>query len=154
MTTRRIGWLRSTTRIVSPGILAGAYRSAVKRHTGCTQYCLMLGREVNSPATLQFRPPPEESDRNGWGMGSGHKCDEFRKIAQWVSGVGQGKIVRSSKVDKETLHIRERQYNVGDLVYWSRNAVKMLESIWLGPVVVIAAKFDTICQVQTRRNVL
>lgn len=62
--------------------------------------------------------------------------------------------MRSSKVDKETLHIRERQYNVGDLVYWSRNAVKMLESIWLGPVVVIAVKFDTICQVQTRRNVL
>lgn len=62
--------------------------------------------------------------------------------------------MRSSKVDKETLHIRERQYNIEDLVNWRRNAVKKLEYKWLGPVVVIAVKFDTIYQVQTRRDVL
>lgn len=52
------------------------------------------------------------------------------------------------------LHIRERQYKVGDLVYWRRNAGKKVESVWLGPGVVIAVKSDTIYEVRTRRDVL
>ena len=47
------------------GLLAGAMRSAVNRHTGYTPNKLMLGREVNNPATLRFKPPPEEGLQNG-----------------------------------------------------------------------------------------
>ena len=39
------------------GLLAGAMHSAVNRHTGYTPNKLMLGREVNNPATLRFKPP-------------------------------------------------------------------------------------------------
>lgn len=85
------------------GILAGALRSAVNRHTGYTPNRLMLGREVNSPATLQSRPPPGEI-RSKWGGGrGGHLCGKFRKNAQGVPRVGQSKIARSSKVDEERL---------------------------------------------------
>lgn len=34
------------------GSLTGAFRSAINRHTGYTPNTLMLGREVNVPATL------------------------------------------------------------------------------------------------------
>ena len=37
--------------------LAGAIRSSVNRSTGFTPNKLMLGREVNLPADLVFRPP-------------------------------------------------------------------------------------------------
>lgn len=46
------------------GPLAGALRSAVNRHTGYTPNRLMLGREVNVPATLIYGPPPK-SFQNG-----------------------------------------------------------------------------------------
>lgn len=51
------------------GILAGALRSAVNRHTGDTPNCLMQGREVNSPATLQFSPPPPQGNQIKMGGG-------------------------------------------------------------------------------------
>lgn len=52
-------------------VLGGALLSAVNRHNEYTPNYLMLGREVNSPATLQFRLPPGELDQNnergrGW----------------------------------------------------------------------------------------
>lgn len=53
---------------------------------------------------------------------------------------------KSMKRDYD-LHTRERQYKVGDLVYWRRNAGKKVESVWLGPGVVIAVKSDTIYEV-------
>ncbi|XP_041374756.1 uncharacterized protein LOC121387644 [Gigantopelta aegis] len=37
--------------------LAGALRSVVNRHSGYTPNHLMLGKEVNQPADLMFRPP-------------------------------------------------------------------------------------------------
>lgn len=37
--------------------LASAIRSSVNRHTGFTTNKLMLGREVNVPTDLFFRPP-------------------------------------------------------------------------------------------------
>ena len=45
-------------------LIAGAMRSAVNRHTGYTPNKLMLGREVNNPATLRFKPPPGEGLQN------------------------------------------------------------------------------------------
>ena len=38
------------------GLLAGAMRSTVNRHTGYTPYRLILGWEINNPATLRFKP--------------------------------------------------------------------------------------------------
>ena len=46
------------------GLIAGAMRSAVNRHTRYTPNKLMMGREVNNPATLRFKPPPGEGLQN------------------------------------------------------------------------------------------
>ncbi|XP_062579474.1 uncharacterized protein LOC134241445, partial [Saccostrea cucullata] len=46
------------------GPLAGALRSAVNRHTGYTPNRLMLGREVNIPATFIYAPSPSTSFKN------------------------------------------------------------------------------------------
>ena len=45
------------------GLLAGAMRSAVDRHTGIP-LIIMLGCEVNNPTTLRFKPPPGEGLQN------------------------------------------------------------------------------------------
>lgn len=47
------------------GSLAGALRSAINRHTGYTANKLMLGREVNMPATILYRPPDSNDFQNG-----------------------------------------------------------------------------------------
>ena len=56
---------RSMDKYFSP--LAGALRSAVNRNTGYTPNKLMLGREVNIPATLMYKPP--ESFLKYWEIG-------------------------------------------------------------------------------------
>ncbi|XP_062591792.1 death-inducer obliterator 1-like [Saccostrea cucullata] len=48
------------------------------------------------------------------------------------------------------LHLRERKYKV----YWRRNAGKKVESVWLGPGVVLEVKSDTIYSIRTRRDVI
>lgn len=138
------------------GILAGALRSAVNRHTGYTPNRLMLGREVNSPATLQFRPPPGESDQNGGEGEVSTYVANLEKMLRESHELARAKLRAAQKSMKRDydLHIRERQYKVGDLVYWRRNAGKKVESVWLGPGVVIAMKSDTIYEVRTRRDVL
>ena len=52
---------RSWDKYLSP--LAGALRSAVNRNTGFTPNRLMLGREVNIPATLMYKPPESFQNR-------------------------------------------------------------------------------------------
>lgn len=44
--------------------IAGALRSAVNRHSGFTANKLMLGREVNTTASLMYRSPMQESPVN------------------------------------------------------------------------------------------
>lgn len=73
-------------------ILAGAFRSAVNRNTGCTTNRLMLGRKVNSPAL-----PLGIRSKRGGGVGEG-KLDTYvanlDKNAHGIPRVGQGKIAR------------------------------------------------------------
>lgn len=87
--------------------LSGALWSAVNKHTRYTPNCLMLGREVNSPATLQFRPPPG-GIKLKWGTGE-HLWGIFRKNALGIPRVSQSKIARSSKVDQERLRSSHSQ---------------------------------------------
>lgn len=42
---------------------------------------------------------------------------------------------------------------VDDAVYWRRNAGKKVESMWIGPVVIINAKFDEVFADKSRRDV-
>ena len=41
--------------------LASAIRSSVNRMTGLTPNMMMVGREINMPADLVFRPPGQEN---------------------------------------------------------------------------------------------
>nr|XP_022295005.1 uncharacterized protein LOC111105125 [Crassostrea virginica] len=51
------------------------------------------------------------------------------------------------------LHMRSREYKVGDLVYWRRNAGKKVQSIWLGPGIVDKVKSGTVYAIRTRRDI-
>ena len=59
---------------------------------------------------------------------------------------------KSMKRDYD-LHMRSREYKVGDLVYWRRNAGKKVQSIWLGPGIVDQVKSDTVYAIRTRRDI-
>ena len=137
------------------GLLAGAMRSAVNRHTGYTPNKLMLGREVNNPATLRFTPPPGEGLQNGGEGDSDAYVAGLERTLQVAHEVAREKLRAAQKSMKRDydLHMRSREYKVGDLVYWRRNAGKKVQSIWLGPGIVDQVKSDTVYAIRTRRDI-
>lgn len=76
----------------------------------------MLGREVNTPATLQFRPSPGESDQNGRGEGRWTYVANLEKSFREFFKLARAKLRAAQKSTKRDydLHIRERQYKVGN----------------------------------------
>ena len=66
-------------------------RSAVNRHTGYTPSELMLGPEVNNPATLRFKTPPGEGLQNKEGR---QRC---------VRGWAQKTLQKAHEEDQEKL---------------------------------------------------
>ena len=137
------------------GPLAGALRSAVNRHTGYTPNRLMLGREVNIPATLMFAQPPSTSFQNGEEGEVDRYVQDLEENVQSAHDIARKKLKVAQKAMKRShdIKIRTRKYKVGDFVYWRRNAGKKVESVWRGPGVIIEAKSDTIFVVKSRREV-
>ena len=53
---------------------------------------------------------------------------------------------------KRDLRVREQKFKVGDLIYWRRNVVKKVESVWRGPGVIIYVNSDSVYIVKSRRK--
>lgn len=80
------------------GPLAGALRSAINRHTGYTANKLMLGREVNMPATILYRPPDSNDFQNG----------EEGKVDRYVRDL-QENLQRSHEIARERLKAAQKK---------------------------------------------
>ena len=82
----------------------------------------MLGREVNLPVTLMYKPPE-------WGSRGRSVC--IRSV--------QDKLKSSQKSMRRDcdFRVRKQTFKVGDLVYWQRNVGNKVESVWRGPGVII-----------------
>ena len=119
--------------------LAGAIRSSVNRSTGFTPNKLMLGREVNLPADLVFRPPDEQNDgdMDDYVFRLQQAIRTSHEIARDVLKTTQSRMKRDYDVK-----IRSREYKPGDLVYVLDTAkikgrAKKLDPPWKGPGIVV-----------------
>lgn len=119
--------------------LACALRSSVNRHTGMTPNQMMLGREINLPADLMFKPVTTE---------------KFDTEAEYVQKLRQ-KMRTAHEVARKTLqtaqetmkrdydlNMRQFEYRPGDLVYLLDTAkvpgrAKKLDPPWKGPAIVV-----------------
>ena len=118
--------------------IAGALRSAVNRQTGFTANKLMLGREINLPAHLMFPFPSKNSP----------SLDQFVteliedvQIAHETARDTLKTTTRRMKRDYD-LKIREKSYNVGEVVYVLDTATikgqcKKLSPPWKGPMIIV-----------------
>ena len=132
------GQPRSWDNYLSP--LAGALRSAVNRNTGFTPNRLVLGREENIPATLMYKPP--EYFQNRGEVGVDQYVSDLHKQILKTHELARDKLKSSQKSMKRDF--REQKFKVGDLVYWRRNVVKKVESVWRGPGVIIYVNSNSV----------
>lgn len=114
--------------------LTGALRYAINRHTGYTANKLMLGREVNVPATIVDR-----------------YVRNLQENLQRSHEIARERLKAAQKTMKRDYDIRarEHQFKVGDAVYWRRNAGKNVESMGMGPGIIVEAKSDTVFAVKS-----
>lgn len=50
------------------------------------------------------------------------------------------------------LCIKERKFKVGDIVYWHRNVGEKVESIWMGPGMIVEIKSNSVYVVKSCRE--
>ena len=158
------------------GPLAGALRSSVNRQTGYTPNRLLLGREVHIPATLVYHPPPSASSQNGEDNDDMVDNDNTEPevkdnpdpVDQYVATLherlttahtlARKQLETAQKIMKRDydLRLRQRQYKLGDVVYYVNNVCpksgKKLFPPWAGPGVICDLKSDTVYEVKTRRQ--
>lgn len=94
--------------------LASAIRSSVNRHTGFTPNKLMLGREVNVPTDLVFRPPEPAKvvDHEDYVTRLQESIRTAHEVARDVLKTQQVHMKRDYDVKIQT-----REYAMGDFVY-------------------------------------
>ncbi|VDI20678.1 COMPASS component SPP1 [Mytilus galloprovincialis] len=136
--------------------LAGAIRASVNRTTGFTANKLMLGREVNTPAELMFRPPRDGSppDLDGYVA----ELVEAMQAAHEVARLNIKTSQLRSKRDYD-LRVNLRQYNVGDLVYQLDTATtpgkcKKLCPVWKGPGIVFQRVSAYLYKVKMKKSLV
>ena len=66
--------------------------------------------------------------------------------------LARDKLKSSQKSMKRDLCVRDQKIKVRYLVYWRRNVVKKVESVWRGPAVIIEVKLDSVYIVKSRRK--
>jgi hypothetical protein len=122
--------------------IAGALRASVNRQTGYTANKLMLGREVNIPATILYGKKPSEgmNDRDPdfsdkYVMNLLSRMSEFHEIAR--NKLGEAQKVMRRDYDTRT---KASIFKVGELVHFKNPKVagpgKKLRPPWDGPGVI------------------
>ena len=119
--------------------LAGAIRSSVNRSTGFTPNMLMLGREINLPADLVFKPAQTEKPENldDYTTRLQEAIRTSHEIARDVLKTTQSHMKRDYDIKTRLV-----EYKPGDLVYVLDTAkikgrAKKLDPPWKGPGIVV-----------------
>ena len=123
--------------------------------TGLTPNMMMLGREINMPADLVFRPPGQENtDEEEY-------VRNLKKAMLQAHEIARQKLKSSHAYMKRDYDIRIRkvEYKPGDLVYTlnmahTKGRSKKLDSPWKGPGVVLKRITAYVYQVQLEKSVI
>lgn len=119
--------------------LASAIRSSENIHTGFTPNKLMLGREVNVPTDLVFRPPEPAKvvDHEDYVTRLQESIRTAHEVARDVLKTQQVHMKRDYDIK-----IHAREYAMGDFVYVldsakTKGRSKKLDPPWKGPGIVV-----------------
>ena len=134
-----------------------AYRSMPHSSTGCTPNLMVMGKEINLPVDIMYRPPiipvPWESGENSCSCSyiewlRTTMTDAFTK-AQELLKVAAQRNTRNFDGDVES-----RKFNQGDWVlYWSKRlANQTLNSGWDGPYVVVKKCNETTYELRKTKD--
>ena len=97
-----------------------------------------------------YKPP--ESFQNRGEVGVDQYVSDLHKQILKTHELARDKLKSSQKSMKRDLRVREQKFKVGDLIYWRRNVVKKVESVWRGPGVIIYVNSDSVYIVKSRRK--
>ena len=148
MPQRTAGWTLGVQQI------AGALRASVNRSTGFTANRLMLGREVNPPASLMFPRKGERLEEDNY-------AHQLVKDLQTAHECARNKLKAATKRMKRNYDLRllERNFEVGDAVYVLDTATlkgkcKKLCPPWKGPGLVVRKLSNLLFQIKLKNAVL
>lgn len=135
-------------------LLAMALHSMVNRQTGYTPNKLMFGRETVQPIQLVLGTAQDlfrKYDPDSWIGELAQSLQEIHQLARERLRVSQMRQRRDYD-----LRLVEKQYSPGDLVYKIDSSTKIghskkLRCPWIGPYLVIAAKFP-LYRIQNRKG--
>ena len=136
-------------------LLAAAIRAMPNRQTGFSANLLFLGREVNSPTEVV-------TGTGKVNMPNKDPAPYITSLRETLAGVGHlaRQNLRSSQATQKRLydlHIKEKQYDVGDVVYKLNAGSKTGESrklkpVWIGPYVVVKVLSPALFRVKDRKG--
>ena len=135
--------------------IAGALRASVSRSTGYTPNRLMLGKEVNLPASLMFptvNAQEREKDKDGYVQQLEEKLLEVHSIARDTLRESQ----KRQKRDFD-LRLQEHKYQEGDVVYildksTEKGLSPKLSAPWKGPGMILKVLSPYVYRVQIGRS--
>jgi hypothetical protein len=136
--------------------IAGASRASVNRSTGFTANKLMLGREVNTPATLVFPVVKHNTD-----ISPDNYVAKLTQEIERAHNVARANLKCSLKRMKRNydLKVLTREYEEGDVVLVLDTAsikgkCRKLSSPWKGPGVIIKKISPYIYRVKLKTSIL
>lgn len=136
--------------------LACALRSSVNRMTGLTPNQMMLGREVNLPSDLVFRPPRNEVQENEQDY-----VDRLKEAMHQAHEVARENLKTNQKHMKRDydLRMRKNEFKPGDLVYvldmaHVKGRNKKLDPPWKGPGIVAEKITSYVYKIKMEKRVV
>ena len=135
-------------------LLAGAIRAMKNRAMGFSANMLMLGHEVTQPIDVLFGAALKGESSEEPGPYLKHLRETLREI----HSLAASKLRSQMQYQKRThdLKLQEHHYEVGDFVFRCRDACKTgsskkLNSIWMGPLVVVEVINPVLYRVRDRK---
>ena len=134
--------------------LACALRSSVNRNTGMTPNKMMLGREVNLPADLVFKPILEETFES-----EEEYVTKLRENMREAHEVARRQLQTSQEMMKRDYdtNMKQFEYQPGEFVYMLNTAhlkgrAKKLDPPWKGPGIVIERITSYVYKIRLQRR--
>ena len=124
-------------------LLAGAIRATIHRRTGFSANMMMYGRELIQPVGLMFGTFSNRQSYDNVGQYVHH----LRKGLETVHALARQHLESSQALQKKdhNFKLKQKMYEMGDLVYQLDSATKVgqsskLKPVWKGPFLIIKAQ--------------
>jgi hypothetical protein len=139
--------------------LSGAIRASVSSSTGFTPNMLMLGREVDLPASLVYPSLSRQAVMNREDLEEPAYAMDLLMRLESAHHLARDRLRSAQRLQKKTydLKAKHEEYHVGDLVYILHTDIKPGQSrkllpVWRGPAIVTEVISSTLFRLRDQRR--